>query len=178
MPFREIVEVLKLKRYAKSRFSQANATLASIINYALSLHILEENPIQSIPVYRKALQTSDTHIISHCGVAIALLMTSTPSQAFAHMWQVKQLLELPKNRELLQTIEKRCMIGPLILNPQSAFAYCTYALFQQIVYEDFDRAEILYKMAIEAEPDSTLVQQVSSGLVNLLYPGLICLALE
>lgn len=117
-----------------------------------------------MPIYEKALELNESHVVAHCGLAIAMLMTANRprsilvKQALSHVVRVKQLFKLREHRDLVQLIETRCVVGSLILYPKSAYLYCVYALFQELFFGDYSRAEVLYKTARTLESNVTISQ--------------------
>ncbi|KAK1941748.1 hypothetical protein P3T76_006812 [Phytophthora citrophthora] len=147
--------------------------LENLKRYALHLHVLEHQYKAAYPIYEAALKLSPDD--PQALVGFATLLAISCRYPAAQSWQ-RALAFLQKARELaksttLDTLEQNWFRWALFLQPKSPHAIVNYAVYLQFVHLDIDKAELLYRRALDLDPADDLIITNFQRLQSERAPG-------
>ncbi|KAJ0407545.1 hypothetical protein P43SY_006863 [Pythium insidiosum] len=158
----------------------------SLVRFALHLHVLKHEFSQAFAMYEAALAIAPNDVRALVGFAVLLVYSCRyPSK---HTWpRALTLLEQaratdPRLVETLQEIEDNCFSWAMFLQPKNANALGNYAVYLQCVRLELDKAETLYRRAIDLDPTNNFVlenyvrlqrERTPEGIYSSAGPGKI-----
>ncbi|KAL3668437.1 hypothetical protein V7S43_006521 [Phytophthora oleae] len=161
--------------------------LENLKRYAFQLHVLEHQYKAAYPIYEAALKLSpdDPQTL----VGFATLLAISCRYPAAQSWQ-RALIFLQKARDVtesfaLHNLEQNWFRWALFLQPKSPHAIANYAVYLQCVHLDIDKAELLYRRALDLDPANDLIitnfqrlqaERAPSRMYAFAGPGTIVLA--
>ncbi|KAG3191140.1 hypothetical protein PC128_g11072 [Phytophthora cactorum] len=150
--------------------------LEHLKRYALQLHVLEHQYKEAYPVYEAALKLSprDPQTL----VCLALLLAISCRYPATKSWQ-RALTLFQQARDLtdrdltstLHEIEQNFFRWALLLQPKNPHILANYAVYLQCVHLDIDKAELLYRRALDLDPTNDLVFSNFQRLQSERAPG-------
>eukprot|EP00644_Phytophthora_capsici_P007244 jgi/Phyca11/527747/estExt2_fgenesh1_pm.C_PHYCAscaffold_220069 len=107
--------------------------LEKLKRYALQLHVLEHQYKAAYPIYEAALESWE--------------------RALAFLQKVREVAD----STMLDNLEQNWFRWALFLQPKSSHAMANYAVYLQCVRLDIDKAELLYRRALDLDPTNDLI---------------------
>ncbi|ETN24623.1 hypothetical protein PPTG_00860 [Phytophthora nicotianae INRA-310] len=166
-------------RYHDSTQKPLNMTdpgqLENIKLHALQLHVLKHQYKEAYPVYEAALKLSprDPQTL----VCLALLLVISCRYPAAKSWQCAMtLLQQARDTDddltsTLHDIELYFFRWALLLQPKNSQTIANYAVYLQCVHLDIDKAELLYRRALDLDPTNDLIVTNFQRLQSERAPG-------
>ncbi|EGZ20851.1 hypothetical protein PHYSODRAFT_497087 [Phytophthora sojae] len=164
--------------------------LEVIKRYALQLHVLQHQYKAAYPLYEAALRISpeDPHTL----VCLATLLVISCRYPAAKSWlRAMELLKQARTSagsdivSALHEIEQNGFRWALFLQPKNPHAIANFAVYLQCVHLDIDKAELLYRRALDLDPANDLfvtnfqrlqAERTPGRMYAFAGPGTIALA--
>ncbi|KAE9352616.1 hypothetical protein PF008_g5377 [Phytophthora fragariae] len=150
--------------------------LEIIKRYALQLHVLQHQYKAAYPLYEAALKLSPND--PQTLVCLASLLVISCRYPAAQSWA--RAMELLKrahtlvgsdNASTLHEIEQNGFRWALFLQPKNPHTIANYAVYLQCVHLDIDKAELLYRRALDLDPVNDLFVTNFQRLQSERAPG-------
>ncbi|TMW57290.1 hypothetical protein Poli38472_003215 [Pythium oligandrum] len=132
--------------------------LEYIVRHSFDLHVLQHDFKTAYTVYESALTIAPIDVRLLVGLAIVLVYTC--HYPVKQSWpRALALLEHAQTLEndlvsSLEEMESKYFGWALLLRPKCLHAIGTYAVYLQCVRHEFDKAEILYRRALDLDPSN------------------------
>lgn len=151
--FNQMLRALRIHREAEDKYAQAPHKLSSIVNYAMLLHTQRFDFEAARPLYKKAMEISPENPVLLRAYALFLLAALEPPRQVVYKRALDMLhnaaLRDPK-REKFQVAEEAMFHWAITAQRDHCRALLNYALLQQGVVGDYEKAERFYRRALAA----------------------------
>uniref|UniRef100_K3WKX2 Uncharacterized protein n=1 Tax=Globisporangium ultimum (strain ATCC 200006 / CBS 805.95 / DAOM BR144) TaxID=431595 RepID=K3WKX2_GLOUD len=142
----------------------------------------------ALVIYEAILKLIPDDVEALAGLALLLVyscqypLKQTWSRAL-HLLTQAQALD-SKLQDTLKDVEDNCFSWNLFLHPRDANALGNYAVFMQCIHHEFDKAELLYRRAIDLDPSNEMIlenyrrlerERAPDGIYHFAGPGRIAL---
>ena len=172
--FSQMMRAMRIHREAEEKFAQAPDKLASIVNYAMLLHTQRFDFEGARPLYKKAMEISPENPVLLRAYGLFLLASLEPPRQVVYKRALDMLhnaaLRDP-NREKFQVAEESMFHWAITAQRTHARALLNFALLQQGVVGDYDRAERFYRRALEANSSDLNVIRNWEDFEDQRLPG-------
>lgn len=166
---RELVRSLRFQMETEENYRRKPEGLGQSINYALLLHAVKRDMGAAKTAWAQAILRGHKHPVCLFGYGVfKLAHCEYPRRR--HWADAQEMLlkarELDPSGESFAIAERNFFRWGVVIDPQSCQAMANYAIVQQVVYGEYDRAEKLYHVALHLDPTDTKVQQNFDELVS------------
>ncbi|KAG7393365.1 hypothetical protein PHYPSEUDO_009569 [Phytophthora pseudosyringae] len=150
--------------------------LENMKRYALQLHVLEHQYKAAYSVYEAALKISpDDPQTLACLATLLVISCRYPAiqswqRAMALLHRVRDLV----GHEIISTlhdVEQNFFRWALFLQPKNPHVIANYAVYLQCVHLDIDKADLLYRRALDLDPANDLIITNFQRLQSERAPG-------
>ncbi|OWZ16085.1 hypothetical protein PHMEG_00010168 [Phytophthora megakarya] len=153
--------------------------LDNLRRYALQLHVLQHEYKAAYPYYEAALKLSPEDPQTLVCLAILLIIScrypvaQSWQRALAYLQQARVLIHAVSDSIItaLNEVEQNVFRWALFLQPKDPHAIANYAVYRQCVYLDIDKAELLFRRALDLDPADDLIITNFQRLQSERAPG-------
>ncbi|ETW09705.1 hypothetical protein, variant 4 [Aphanomyces invadans] len=141
---------------------------------ALHHHTLTHNFSKAIALYEQLLENYPSHeVVASTCLAILLLATGRAplkKNAARASALLKTAKRMDKSLAAVKALELTCFRWAVLVAPNDAIAMANYALFAEVVLDDIDKAELLYRRALAQDSGHTVTVENYANLVKERTP--------
>jgi len=167
-------KALSFIRLTQENFKKDSTELSHICNYALLCHCLQYDFNAAKYLYEEAIRRSPKHpIISRAyGIFILQSCQMPRDESFQKACRLFDEATLnDANLNMFQPTIENFFQWSVIANPRNSLVLLNFALLHQCVFEEYDKADKLYRRAIAIEPSNSLIAMNYKLFDAQRYPG-------
>lgn len=171
----QLVTALKFQVKAEVEYERDPTKLSAIVNYAMLIFTRDHDLVGTKPLLIKALEAAPNNplILRIVGLyELAACEYPRPQKFEEALTRIEFANSIDKEFLKFMTAFNAFFYWSIVANPNSAKGFLNYALVQQCVFKDYDKAQKFYRKALDLDPnDLNIVQNYNDFLENRLPAG-------
>lgn len=170
----QLVRALRFQMETKDAFDRNPNRLSAVVNFAIYLHTIEKDMAEAGKIFQRAHKMAPRHPVLLFAYGVyQLALNKYPRKK--HAAEAHKMLGLASQLDptggKFKLAEKGFYHWGVVADPKNPMSLLNYALVQQVVVHDYDKAEKLYHMALTLDMEHKSLRINLEELITNRLPG-------